>query len=123
MATQINRKHLWRVRMFKTLYQLLFKNENEEVLKEKTKDIQDQLPTIDKLITKYAPEWPLEKINKVDLAILRLAIYELLTKNAPYKVIINEAVELAKTYGSQNSPSFINGVLGKIVEEEKWLIS
>ncbi len=109
--------------MFKTLYQLLFKNENEEVLKEKTKDIQDQLPTIDKLITKYAPEWPLEKINKVDLAILRLAIYELLTKNAPYKVIINEAVELAKTYGSQNSPSFINGVLGKIVEEEKWLIS
>ncbi len=105
------------------LYQLLFKNENEKVLKEKTKNIQAKLPVIDKIITKYAPEWPLEKINKVDLAILRLAIYELLTKNAPYKVIINEAVEIAKTYGSQNSSSFINGVLGKIVEKEKWLIN
>ncbi len=123
MATQINRKHLWRIRMFKMLYQLLFKNENEKVLKEKTKNIQAKLPVIDKIITKYAPEWPLEKINKVDLAILRLAIYELLTKNAPYKVIINEAVEIAKTYGSQNSSSFINGVLGKIVEKEKWLIN
>ena len=54
---------------------------------------------------------------KVDIAILRLAVYELLFGDAPKKVVINEAVEMAKKYSSDNSPSFINGILGKIVSE------
>ena len=82
-----------------------------------------QKERIDSLIGSCAPEWPIEKINKIDLAILRLAIFELTAKTAPQKVIIDEAVELAKTYGSQSSASFVNGVLGtalkKLVKKPK----
>lgn len=75
------------------------------------------LDFIDKEITSSAPEWPLERINKIDLAILRLAVYELLIqKKEPPKVIIDEAVELAKEFGSENSAAFINGVLGNILK-------
>jgi N utilization substance protein B len=77
---------------------------------------------IDKKIEKAAPAWPVEKLNKIDLAVLRLAIYELENTNTPPKVVIDEAVELAKEFGSENSPSFVNGVLGTIykdVEEAK----
>lgn len=70
---------------------------------------------IDKEILISAPEWPLERINKIDLSILRLAVYELtIQKNEPPKVIIDEAVELAKEFGSESSGPFINGVLGDI---------
>jgi N utilization substance protein B len=72
---------------------------------------------IDAKIRKAAPAWPLEKLNKIDLAILRLAIYELENKKTPPKVVIDEAVELAKEFGSENSPSFVNGVLGTIYKE------
>ncbi len=71
----------------------------------------------DSLIRTCATEWPLEKINKVDLAILRLSLTELLIKKAPQKVIIDEAIELAKTYGSQSSAPFINGVLGTALKK------
>lgn len=75
-------------------------------------------PRIDKEIAVAAPEWPLQRINKIDLAILRLAIYELLIKKAePPKVIIDEAVELAKEFGSENSASFVNGALGNIYDK------
>ena len=73
---------------------------------------------LDNIIAKAAPSWPLDKLNKVDLAILRLAIYELREKTTPPKVIIDEAVELAKEFGSENSASFVNGVLGKIYTKE-----
>lgn len=73
-----------------------------------------KLNKIDKKIEKAAPTWPIEKLNKIDLAILRLAVYELGHEKTPPKVIIDEAVELAKEFGSDNSPSFINGVLGTI---------
>jgi N utilization substance protein B len=77
------------------------------------------LAGIDLLITQAAPERPLDKINKLDLAILRLAVYELtLEPNTPPKVVVNEAVELAKDYGSDSSPGFINGVLGKIIKDQ-----
>jgi len=67
-----------------------------------------------------APEWPLEQINKIDLAILRLAIWELTIKQKePPKVIIDEAIELGKTYGSEKSSSFINGVLGTVFKNLK----
>lgn len=74
---------------------------------------------IDPKIAQAAPTWPINQINKIDLAILRLALYELLEGKQPLKVIINEAVELAKEFGSDASPSFVNGVLGKIVEEKE----
>ena len=73
---------------------------------------------IDKKIAQSAPTWPIDKLNRIDLAILRLAVYELEEGNAPPKVIIDEAVELAKEFGSDNSASFINGVLGTIYKEE-----
>jgi transcription antitermination factor NusB len=72
---------------------------------------------IDQRISQAAPEWPISQINKVDLAILRLSIYELKQKQVPYKVAIDEAVELAKEYGSDNSAKFINGVLGTVLEK------
>jgi len=74
---------------------------------------------IDQKIEIAAPQWPIEKLNKIDLAILRLAVYEIDHQNTPPKVIIDEAVELAKEFGSENSPSFINGVLGTIYNKEK----
>lgn len=69
----------------------------------------------DELITKAAPEWPIEQISTVDKTILRIAVYEILhSDDVPPKVAINEAVELGKTFGSENSSKFINGVLGTI---------
>lgn len=72
-------------------------------------------PKIDPIIAKCAPDWPLSQINRVDLSILRLSIYELLYTDTPQKVIIDEAVELAKEFGSDSSPKFINGVLGTVI--------
>jgi N utilization substance protein B len=70
---------------------------------------------IDHHIQVFAPAWPIEQIPTVDRNILRLAIFEvLLDSKVPVKVAINEAVELAKTFGSDNSPKFVNGVLGSI---------
>jgi len=70
---------------------------------------------INENIKKYAPSWPLEQISLVDRNILRLAIFEILIDNSvPVRVAINEAVELAKTFGSDNSSKFVNGVLGSI---------
>jgi len=70
---------------------------------------------IDQHIKKFAPAWPVEQIPVVDRNILRLAIFEiLLDNNVPIKVAINEAVELAKMFGSDSSPKFVNGVLGSV---------
>ena len=70
---------------------------------------------IDRNIQRFAPAWPVEQISIVDRNILRFAIFEILLDNeVPVKVAINEAVELAKAFGSDNSPKFINGVLGSI---------
>ncbi|PJF44249.1 MAG: transcription antitermination factor NusB [Phototrophicales bacterium] len=70
----------------------------------------------DSLIATYAPEWPTDQIASVDRAILRVAIYEMLYEDVPIKVVINEAVEIAKLLGGDSSPRFINGVLGSIVD-------
>ena len=73
---------------------------------------------MDKLIARYAPEWPLEQMAVIDRNILRIAIYEFLASGeTPVKVAINEAVELAKIYGSDSAPRFINGVLGTLAEQ------
>lgn len=73
---------------------------------------------VDKIIAKAAPEWPIEKINKIDLAILRLSVGELLAKETPVKVVIDEAVELGKEYGSEATAPFVNGVLGTVLQNE-----
>lgn len=73
---------------------------------------------IDEAITKFAPEWPIEQITTVDRNILRIGIYELKFANdIPPKVAINEAIELAKTFGGESSGKFINGVLGAIYKK------
>jgi len=73
---------------------------------------------VDTQISAAAPEWPLKNINKVDLAILRVATDELLNGDTPEKVVIDEAVEIAKKYGAEHSASFINGVLGTILKQK-----
>lgn len=81
------------------------------------KNIWEKLDVIDPLIAKAAPEWPLDRINPTDLAILRLAIWELvIDKTTPLRVIIDESIELAKEFGSDNSPAFVNGVLGSLTK-------
>ena len=79
----------------------------------------DELQQLDEVIQLNAPERPLSEINKVDLAILRLIVFESRHKKTPVKVLINEAVELAKEFGGDTSPKFINGVLGKLLTGEK----
>ncbi len=74
--------------------------------------------SIDAYITKYATEWPLEQITIVDRNILRIGVYELVfNSDIPAKVAINEAIEIAKTFGSESSGKFVNGVLGAIYKD------
>ena len=75
---------------------------------------------IDGIVSKLAPEWPLDQIAAVDRNVLRVAVYELLFEpEIPPKVTINEAVELAKMFGSESSPRFVNGVLGSLVSQDQ----
>jgi N utilization substance protein B len=81
--------------------------------------VKQHVDEIDKIIEESAPEWPLDKISKVDLVILRIAVFEVVFgKNTPTKVAIDEAVELAKEFGNDTSPKFINGVLGTVAERK-----
>ena len=74
---------------------------------------------LDLLIAKYAPEWPLDQIAAIDRNILRMALWEFAVfHETPLKVAINEAVELAKQYGSDSAPRFVNGVLGSLAEHQ-----
>jgi len=80
--------------------------------------------TIDAIIEECAPQWPLNKIFKIDLVILEIAIFELLIKKvAPEKVVIDEAIELAKEFGNDTSSSFVNGVLGTVFERKEKYVS
>jgi len=73
---------------------------------------------IDKYIVKYATEWPLDQITAVDRNILRLGLYELLHTEVPPRVVINEAIEIAKSFGGDASGKFVNGVLGSLYNDE-----
>jgi len=89
--------------------------ENNLFIRELVRGVIQNKEKIDRSIRNFAPAWPIEQISVVDRNILRLAIYEILLDNkVPVKVAINEAVELAKTFGSDNSPKFVNGVLGSV---------
>jgi len=103
-------RHVRRVHTMQGLFQYSFTTSSGEY--GFSKEILSSLPEIDQIIQTSAPEWPLAKLNRVDLAILRLAIYELRLDANPQKVIIDEAIELAKEFGSEHSARFINGALG-----------
>jgi N utilization substance protein B len=78
---------------------------------------------LDQVIARYAPEWPLEQIAAIDRNILRIATWEFAAqRDTPVKVAINEAVELAKAYGSDSAPRFVNGVLGSLAEHENEVV-
>lgn len=116
MKTPLDPRHKKRQKLVEELFKIEF---HKQRISNDTKIIMSKRHFIDENIKKAATEFPIEKINKTDLAILRLALYELLIeKKEPPKVIIDEAIELAKEYGGETSPSFINGALGKIISHE-----
>jgi N utilization substance protein B len=90
-----------------------------EFLREMVDGVWSLINPLDKLIATCAPEWPVDQLAVLDRNILRMALWELATSNeTPLKVAINEAVELAKKFGSDSSARFINGVLGTLAERE-----
>lgn len=135
-------RHLGRIIALQTLYELAFRKECkddkvslEEILKRNigrykaalddkdfisklVKGVDKKSSELDKKIQPIAPEWPLQQIAKIDLCILRMGAYELDNHvDVPRKVVINEAVELAKSFGGDNSSKFINGVLGTLLKQ------
>lgn len=98
------------------------KNEkNYNYIKNKTLSIADLLSEIDEKVDAVSEGWPVSRLGKAELSIIRLAVYEMLyDEDIPVNVAINEAVELAKKYGSDdNSASFVNGVLAKLIKEQR----
>ena len=131
-------RHLARTVAMQSLFEWDFKERKEDLktivasnLKEFASSLDDtdfvyqladgvagKLAEIDGVIAKTAPEWPIDQITLVDRSVLRLGIYELMfLKDVPPKVAINEAVELAKTYGGDSSGKFLNGVLGTLYKQ------
>ena len=125
----MSNRHLARTIALQSLYQWDFNGKKETnlepVVKKNLREFAPQFdgvlkhqPEIDALIVKYAPEWPLEQITMVDRNVLRIGIYEMRhDDDIPEKVAINEAIELAKTFGGESSGKFVNGVLGTIYKE------
>ena len=130
----MNRSTL-REHIFKTVFQIEFRKSEEmpesleiyfegleeatpedlTYIQEKFEKVAAKVPEIDALIDQASENWKTKRMSKVDLAILRLAVYEMKwDEDIPVKVAINEAVELAKNFSQEESPSFVNGVLGKI---------
>lgn len=91
-----------------------------EYANELVSGVLQNLAVIDGLIQRAAPAWPFEQMARIDRNIIRIALYEALysAERLPFKIAVNEAVELAKQYGSDSSSRFVNGVVGKIVNEE-----
>lgn len=114
MKTAKDPRHLNRISLMQELFTWSFQPKKPVPL---IKPILSHLKQIDKLIAQAATDRPIDEINKIDLAILRLAVFEFkYKKDTPPKVVIDEAVELGKEYGSDSSSAFINGALGKIVK-------
>lgn len=91
-------------------------DKDSEYMLKKFSQIVEKIEELDKIISEVSVGWTLDRMNKLDLTILRLATYEIkYDDDIPEKVAINEAIEIAKKYGGDNSPSFVNGVLAKIV--------
>jgi N utilization substance protein B len=130
-------RHLSRIIIMQSLYEWDFRQEkniddiinrnidnfkedcDRDYIHEIVGGIINNINKIDSTISESAPEWPIEQIAVIDKTILRLAIYELIfKKDIPPKVAINEAVELAKTYGGENTSKFVNGVLGTLFRSD-----
>lgn len=116
-------RHAERVKTVQSLYAACFTPSGLDNLPKHDKIVEiilKNVKKVDEIIAKHAPKYPLDRIAKTDLSILRLAVYELIIEpQEPSKVVINEAVELAKEIGSERSYAFINAVLGSIHEEFK----
>lgn len=137
-------RHLGRIVALQTLYEQDFRQEAAdksfdlyEVLKRNISRYKDtvedtafissmvegvskQQATLDALLQPLAPEWPIDQIARMDRVVLRIGAYELLhNPDVPPKVVINEAVELAKAFGGENSSKFINGVLGTLLRQQE----
>ena len=131
-------RHEQREQVFKLLFQeefhapedmprqmRLFLEDNEEISSQKDSDIietrcravQEKIPEIDRLINENTEGWVTGRMGKVELAVLRLAVYEMrYDDDIPVNVAVNEAVEIAKTYGQENSGGFVNAILAKIMK-------
>lgn len=116
MKTATDPRHQLRRDTVKILFAESFTKQSD--INEFSMKVLKQKKQLDNKIKKAAPTWPVAKLNKIDLAILRLAIFEFDNTDTPPKVVIDEAVELAKEYGSDNSSSFVNGVLGTIYKDK-----
>jgi N utilization substance protein B len=134
-------RHLSRSIVLQTLFEWDFRGQNDKEIKDivnrdtkefapgvndvsfildLTTNVLAKRPDLDKIIEKAAPDWPLDKISVVDRNVLRIGLYELLFADrdeVPAKVAINEAIELAKNFGGENSGKFVNGVLGSVYKE------
>lgn len=138
MKSKVDPRHTSRKLALASIFSWLFSESNEQECVELSKenlieqesdfdsDLHDYLVSgvkkhreaIDGIIQECAPEWPIDKISKIDLVIMRIAVFEItFGKKAPVKVAIDEAVELAKEFGGDTSHKFVNGVLGTVVEK------
>lgn len=116
----IDPRHQRRIEIVQALFAYGFYDEQNQPSfdpdqKALIEDILNEIPELDAEIQPIAPERPLHDINRVDLAILRSIVFESKHKKTPKKVLIDEAVELAKELGSESSPKFVNGVLGQML--------
>ena len=113
-------RHQKRIQIIQNLFAATFSNAKKNLPDENDTTTQEVIKSqdkIDELIAKYAPKFPVDRIAKTDLVVLRLALYELIINpKEPTKVVINEAVELAKEFGGEKSYAFVNAVLGTIVK-------
>ncbi|MEK7644303.1 MAG: transcription antitermination factor NusB [Patescibacteria group bacterium] len=136
----MSKRHVARSIIMQSLYQWDFKNqptaavpaivaqnikefgagveETKEYIEDTVNAVIDNQPKIDALILRYAPNWPIDDMSLVDKNILRLGVYEMeFNTEVPPKVAINEAIELAKSYGGQSSGKFVNGILGAMYND------
>jgi transcription antitermination protein NusB len=137
-------RHLGRIVALQTLYEQDFREECKDIdfdleevltrnisryrdtLEDRTfveqlvRGVAAHLAELDAILQPVAPEWPIDQIARVDRIVLRMGAYELLhSKSIPPKVVINEAVELAKSFGGENSSKFVNGVLGTVLRDQE----
>ncbi len=116
MKSKTDPRHKHRIKLVRMLFAYDFDSKQSDFTE--VEPITKHLTEIDASITKNAPAWPIDQISKIDLAVLRLAVYELaIDKTQPQKVVIDEAIELGKQFGNEHSSSFVNGVLGSVVKE------
>jgi N utilization substance protein B len=108
------------VRLFFEDDETVFADKDRKYISEKYEKVQSLIPEIDKLINDNTENWSTSRMGKVEVAVLRLAVYEIVyDDDIPAGVAIDEAVELAKTYGQENSGGFVNAILSKIVKNKE----